>query len=76
MKGRPVTILLSIVFFCSMTTQLLAARSADYGADTSVDGDFIWTSWDAAHYTLIDDGNFLWIGTGNGLVQVNKASGG
>jgi hypothetical protein len=36
MKGRPVIILLSIVFFCSMTTQLLAARSANYGADTSL----------------------------------------
>jgi hypothetical protein len=75
MKSRPVIILLSIVILCTATAQLLAARSAHHGAYTSADGDVIWTSWDAAHYALIDDGESLWIGTGNGLVKYNKASG-
>jgi ligand-binding sensor domain-containing protein len=66
-------LLLTLIF--STAVFILSPRDTQAG-DTFLPGEEkIWTSWRANHYTLIDDGPILWIGTGSGLTRYEKESG-
>lgn len=36
---------------------------------TAWDDDFLWTRWGAEHYALVQEGDYLWIGTGGGVLH-------
>lgn len=72
-KKHFLILLLTLIF--SATVFIFSSGNIQAG-DASLPGEEkIWTSWRATHYTLIDDGAILWIGSGSGLIRYQKESG-
>jgi hypothetical protein len=70
MHSRKLAIIIGILMAALAAAHAIAARQEQAAGDT------MWTSWDAAHYFLIEDGGTLWIGTGSGLLRYTKTTDG